>query len=296
MPEGLHDDTKKDEFVECYTDEQLDRVQSTYLKDKNLPNDTSIITVINQGDSCSMLNGGAAGIVDNINGLRIGTMYADSFTRKVILHEEGHVLGLSHAATASCKPSYDSESYVEMAKEDISKLIDNGCSVPETGGKARDMYSDQTTVMGGIPYDVRNADDYFSSVEMTKIVPEIAQNKDIDTENATYTISLRHHQLRTVSLTLPKEHPLRKIDPNIDTLSIGSVSVDGGTRSYETVQLIAHHDGQSYRLTETYPYVASLDKDKGPVEFYHDETLGIKVLLSPNQDGHGVNVTIEKIY
>lgn len=301
VPNGIYTNVKDKQSVECYTDEQIDRAQSAYLSAEGLPAETSMITVINQGDSCSMLPMAAVGIVDNVNNMRIGTMYADSFTRNVILHEEGHLLGLPHAAVAACEGSFKGASPTEKPGVDISKIIEKGCAVPLTshpvsGDIIPNMYSDETTVMGGIPYEVRNAEDHFSSVELTKLVPDIAQNINAGIENATYPISSRHGKTRTISVAIPEGHPLRQIDPNIDTLSVGMAYLINGNESTETVQLIAHHDQQSYQLKDAaYPYMPAADKDKGPIELYHDETLGMKILLSPNEDGRSVDVTIEKL-
>lgn len=293
-PEGLHTDSTAQQSVECFSDEQLDRAQSLYLKNESLPSATSLMTVINQGDSCSMLPNGAVAMVDNVNGLRIGTMYGAVLTDNVILHEVGHILGLSHAASLYCDDP-DARTVLEVAKTDIGKLVDNGCKIPSRDESGRpDVYSDRMTVMGGINSEiVDNFVERFSSIETTKLAPDIAKNQNVSTERASYDLSTRYEQLRTISFTLPAEHPLRQIDPDIDTLSIGVISANYDDAPTATVQVVAHHEHQSYRLSHAFPYIAGVDGDVGPVEVYHDETLGVKLIVSPGKNQSSVQVSVE---
>lgn len=295
-PDGLYTDGKSKQSIECYSDDQLDRAQTLYLSNNKLPLATSVMTVINQGDSCTMLSVGAAAMVDNINGMRIGTMYGDSLTDNVVLHETGHLLGLGHAASLYCDDPI-AKTVLEHTKTDIAKLIEYGCVIPtEKDSDKPNMYSDHMTVMGGIQSDSTDSFvDRFSSFETTQLAPRIAKNENIRPERATYILSTWYEKLRTISFTLPAEHPLRKIDPEIDTLSIGLIQTAFNNEPTATVQVIAHHDQQSYRLGYVLPYIAGYDDELGPVEIYHDETLGMKLIVSPGDNDQSVTVTVEPV-
>ncbi len=293
-PDGLYTNDTNHESVECYSDEQLDRVQTQYLKNSDLPAATSLATVINQGDSCVMLNAGAVGVVDYINGMPIGTQYGAVLTDNLVLHEVGHVLGLGHAASLNCD-SPNASSLLEQSAVDIGELIESGCVVPKRGETDKlDMYSDHATVMGGILAEsIDSYTERFNSNETTKLAPEVAKNKDISLEAATYELSTLYEETRAITLMLPADHPLRKIDPKIDKLTIGLMSQEFGGAPNATVQVIAHHEEQSYRLTHSFPYIAGYDDQLGPIEVYHDETLGVKAIIHPGSDPRSVKVAIE---
>lgn len=293
-PDGLYTNKNSQQSIECYTDEQLDRVQTQYLQNNELPAATSLMTVINQGESCSLLPISGAAMVDNVNGMRIGTMYVGVLTDNVILHEVGHLLGLSHAATLHCdNPSPNS--LLEDSKTDIGELVGYGCTIPKRPDSDQlDMYSDHSTVMGGILADSSDLlTERFNANETTKLVPDVAKNRDILPEPQTYELSTNYGKLRTVTLALPPEHPLRKIDARINKVSIGLMATKFGDTGHATVQVIAHHEEQSYRLTSAFPFIAGYDESLGPVEVYHDEMLGIRVVINKGKNERSVTVDVE---
>jgi hypothetical protein len=295
-PEGLYTNDQNKQSVECYSDEQLDRAQSLYLENSKLPAATSLMTVINQGDSCTMLSVGAAAMVDNVNGMRIGTMYGSALTENVVLHEVGHILGLGHAASLYCNDP-TTKTVLERGKTDIGKLVEYGCVIPKQDGSDKpNMYSDRMTVMGGILSEsVDQFTEHFNSTETTILAPDIAKNKDVLPERATYELSTYYEELRAISFALPADHPLRRIDPKIDTLSVGLASAAFNDKPNATIQVIAHYDDQSYRLGHVLPYISGYDSSLGSVEIYHDETLGVKVIIGPGKNNSSVKVTVEPI-
>jgi hypothetical protein len=98
-----------------------------------------------------------------------------------------------------------------------------------------------------------------------------------------------------VTFAIPPDHPLHSIDPTIDRLSIGVNRFDTLDRITPELHMIATGKSMTYELAYAFPYVLDYDKSTKNIELYHDEALGVKVLLNAGDDDQTVKVTVEPL-
>lgn len=137
--------------------------------------------------------------------------------------------------------------------------------------------------------------DRYNFVELNQLVPDVVRNRDIRPDAGEYVLSLKDHELHMVTLGIPAGHPLRSIDATIDKLSIGVNRFGVFNESTPAVRMIAVGKTMTYELAYTFPYKLEYDKTLENLELYHDETLGMRVLLNPGDDDQTVKVTVEPL-
>lgn len=288
--------TSAGETAPCYTDSQLEQARERYLAQKHAPA-SRVAVVINQGKTCHGATGDAAAWAYPATGT---TVYDVNFDHRVFLHEEGHLEGMGHAASITCRHIKElNMSMDEVSKIDIGELVSLGCDVQQRNKKGeKSMYSDTDTVMGGIPSIAEDAhDDLYSYIELNKLGPDIAKGETVLPSNGTYRLGRRAGETRFISLDLPAGHPLQKIDKDINKLSIGVVRKEAsGNLILTELRLIAGTtNGQTYSLDFAMPYMLPFDKDLKDTVMYVDKMLGIELIANSNGHAESIDVAVKRL-
>ena len=288
-----------DAIEECYGDKQLHKIRDDYITKEHLPDDSRVSIVLKDVASCYSKQAGAAAWADTGEKSRMA-VYDQVFDDNIFLHEEGHLSGLAHAAAIDCAVldvDYNNKTLREISEVDIKALIQYGCAPRkrlDNNNLKVDEYGSYQSVMGSYGRIDRESDRY-NFVELNQLVPDVVQNQWIGTTAGEYSISLKDHEVHMLTFAIGPGHPLRSIDPTIDRLSIGVDRLDSFQKITPEVHMIAVAKGMTYELAYAFPYALAYDQTRENLELYHDETLGVRVLLNPGDDDQTVKVTVEPL-
>lgn len=137
--------------------------------------------------------------------------------RNNVVHEIGHALGLSHFTTLDCVVKDPNEIYMPVM--DIAAFSPGAkCDVDRNEDGRINEYGNAASVMGRIAeenmYNVR----LFTTSDKNKLMPQKYKIKEIEPVEGEYKISLRPGALSGISLALPADHPLKRIDPTMNKI------------------------------------------------------------------------------
>jgi hypothetical protein len=298
-PAGTYQRPEDGIIEKCYSSKQLQDARAGYLADANQPDDSRVAIILKDELSCYSKERTAFAWADTNEQTKM-TVYDRGFDENIVMHEEGHIDGLNHATAIDCFDSNaerNSESMQTISKVDIYDLIAQGCTQRKRIDGSNlivDEYGSYISTMGSFRSIVPENDRY-NFVELNQLVPDVVRNRDIRPDAGEYALSLKDRELHMVTLDIDAGHPLRSIDATIDKLSIGVNRFGVFDESTPAVRMIAVGKTMTYELAYTFPYKLEYDKTLKNLELYHDETLGMRVLLNPGADDETVNVTIDPI-
>jgi hypothetical protein len=298
-PTGTYQQPETGLTEKCYSSKQLQDARTDYLLDANQPDDSRVAIVLKDELSCSSKQGGAVAWADTNEKTKM-TVYDRGFDENIVMHEEGHIDGLNHATAIDCFDSNterNSESMQSISKVDIYDLIAQGCTQRKRldgNNLVLDDYGSYISTMGSFK-SIAPENDRYNFVELNQLVPDVVRDRAIGPDAGEYALSLKDRELHMVTLDIPLGHPLRSIDATIDKLSIGVNRFGVFDESTPAVRMIAVGKTMTYELAYTFPYKLEYDKTLENLELYHDETLGIRVLLNPGADDSTANVTIDPL-
>lgn len=283
----------------CYSSKQLQQARADYLAAQHLPDDSRVSIVLKDALSCYSMEKGAVAWADVNSNTRMA-VYDAGFDDNIFLHEEGHLSGLGHAAAIDCSAlgaEYNKQSRRQISKADIKDLIELGCTARKTldnNDLKIDEYSSNASTMGSY-HGIDRESDRYNFVELNRLTPDLVKDQPIGTDAGEYAISLKDHEVHMVTFTIAPDHPLRSIDPTIDRLSIGVNRLETLDTITPAIHIIAVGKSMTYELAYAFPYVLNYDKSTKDIELYHDETLGVKVLLNGGDDDQTVKVTVKPL-
>lgn len=298
-PAGTYQRPADGLIEKCYSSKQLQDARAGYLADANQPDDSRVAIILKDELSCYSKERTAFAWADTNEKTKM-TVYDRGFDENIVMHEEGHIDGLNHAAAIECFDSNaerNSESMRNISKVDIYNLITQLCKPRKRldgNNLILDEYGSYISTMGSFKSIIPENDRY-NFVELNQLVPDVVRNQAIGPDAAEYALSLKDRDLHMVTLDIPAGHPLRSIDATIDKLSIGVNRFGVFDESTPAVRMIAVGKTMTYELAYTFPYKLAYDKTLKNLELYHDETLSVRVLLNPGADDKTVNVTIDPL-
>ena len=298
-PTSTYQHTESENAEQCYSSKQLQQARADYLAGQHLPEDSRVSIVLKDAMSCYSKEAGAAAWADVNKETRMA-VYDYGFDDNIFLHEEGHLSGLGHAAAIDCSAlgdEYNQQSQRQLSKADIKDLIELGCAPRkrlDNNDLKTDEYGSRASAMGSYRH-IDLMSDRYNFVELNQLMPDVVRDLQIGTETGEYSISLKDHEVHMVTFAIDSDHPLRSIDSTIDKLSIGVNRLDTLDRVTPEIHMIASSKNMTYELAYAFPYVLDFDKSRKDIELYHDETLGVRVLLNPGADDQTVKVTVEPL-
>jgi hypothetical protein len=208
--------------------------------------------------------------------------YKSRLSFGTINHEMGHVLGLPHH-TEIRQTQKGMKPYVFNEQEIGERLNNPNFDVARRPSGGIDEYAATTSVMGnsgGGP-----ATEIYHPLELAKIVDDV-HVPIIGTEPAEYSISVRGKGNRGLKLPLPGSHPLRKVDADMESVSVSTMSFaspGGGEIDQLRVAITAESPHMLYDIYALpRPHLCLREdlcgensKEWKPV--YRDRTLGVEI-------------------
>src|SRR5690606_17482360 len=181
------------------------------------------------------------------------------YSKNTIIHEQSHVVGLSHEAIFDCT-YFDIENKRRDEQpavfDDIKDQVDRGCG-PR---KHRDGKVDKTSSPYSTMGHVHSTEHYergsvYPYIELNKLAPKRFNIERVNPEvRAKYELSMESDGIVGVAIPLPDSHPLSTVDKGIKEISFGLVpdvyateDKPGMPPSY-IVMPMAYGDGQTYLL------------------------------------------------
>ena len=296
--------TDKGTREKYYSDKQLEGIADKYRRE--LSRQSIIMTVVN-----------SAGIERfDVGGLAVSYGTKDcppwiiiSTGRKkpgggTYGHELGHVLGpkglgygLGHERVMNCQLEDTNGNPTQLyAIDTIQNLINSGCGLVKKNDDAVNVYASPRSVMG-------NSDVYREGIPEGRPIyspPNIAfldprrQVICIEPEPGTYPLSYEPDKLFGVEIMLPKDHALKQILPDTDTLFFGPIvqSVKDENTPFEsadaqkTIGVFATwNDGRETALLDISLFRDIIPGDNSENVIYADEQLNIVVVSGYGNEG-----------
>ena len=301
--------TDKGTREKYYSDKQLEGIADKYRRE--LSRQSIIMTVVN-----------SAGIERfDVGGLAVSYGTKDcppwiiiSTGRKkpgggTYGHELGHVLGpkglgygLGHERVMNCQLEDTNGNPTQLyAIDTIQNLINSGCGLVKKNDDAVNVYASPRSVMG-------NSDVYREGIPEGRPIyspPNIAfldprrQVICIEPEPGTYPLSYEPGKLFGVEIILPKDHALKKILPDADTLFFGPIvqSVKDENTPFESTDaqktigvFTTWNDGRETALLDISLFRDIIPGDKTKNVIYADEQLNIVVVSGYGDEGEYMRI------
>lgn len=200
----------------CYDGKALQKV------DAKVPGD-GVLILLDEAPGCTEFpaKNGARAIAWAYGGTKTAVFgYKSELSSGTINHELGHLLGLPHHTEIRQAPK-GSMPYVFTQQEIGERLDHTDFDVARHADGSIYEYAATTSVMGnsrGV-----HATEIYHPLELAKIVDDVHVPL-IGTHPAEYAISVRGKGNRGLKIALPREHPLRKIDTDMDAVSVSTIS------------------------------------------------------------------------
>lgn len=301
--------TDKGTREKYYSDKQLEGIADKYRRE--LSRQSIIMTVVN-----------SAGIERfDVGGLAVSYGTKDcppwiiiSTGRKkpgggTYGHELGHVLGpkglgygLGHERVMNCQLEDTNGNPTQLyAIDTIQNLINSGCGLVKKNDDAVNVYASPRSVMGnsgvyreGIP----EGRPIYSPPNIAFLDPR-RQVIRIEPESGTYPLSYGFSKLFGVELPLPRDHALKKILPDADTLFFGPIvqSVKDENTPFEstdarkTISVFATwNDGRETALLDISLFRDIIPGDSSENVIYADEQLNIVVVSGYGDEGEYMRI------
>ena len=301
--------TDKGTREKYYSDKQLEGIADKYRRE--LSRQSIIMTVVN-----------SAGIERfDVGGLAVSYGTKDcppwiiiSTGRKkpgggTYGHELGHVLGpkglgygLGHERVMNCQLEDTNGNPTQLyAIDTIQNLINSGCGLVKKNDDAVNVYASPRSVMG-------NSDVYREGIPEGRPIyspPNIAfldprrQVICIEPEPGTYPLSYEPGKLFGVEIILPKDHALKKILPDADTLFFGPIvqSVKDENTPFESTDaqktigvFTTWNDGRETALLDISLFRDIIPGDSSENVIYADEQLNIVVVSGYGDEGEYMRI------
>lgn len=208
--------------------------------------------------------------------------YKSELTLGTANHELGHVLGLPHH-TEIRQTQKGGLPYVYTKQEIGERLNHPDFGVARRPDGSVDEYAATTSAMGNSG-NVKSTEIYHP-LELAKIVDDVHVPL-IGAEPAEYSISIRGKGNRGLKLSLPSGHPLRKIDADMEAVSISTMSYassGGGEVDQLRVAITAESPHMLYDIYALpRPYLCLQEElcgknSKEWATVYKDKALGVEI-------------------
>ena len=227
----------------------------------------------------------------------------------VYAHEIGHLLsprglgkGLGHERVMNCRLEDANGHPTQLyAVDTIQNLISSGCGLIKNYDNTVDQYASPRSVMG-------NSEAYkeagpegrpiYSPANIAFLDPR-RQVIRIEPESGTYPLSYGFSKLFGVELPLPRDHALKKILPDADTLFFGPIvqSVKDENTPFEstdarkTISVFATwNDGRETALLDISLFRDIIPGDSSENVIYADEQLNIVVVSGYGDEGEYMRI------
>lgn len=284
------------EGVPCYTDKDLKKV------DKAVEGD-GVMVLLDETPACLEIkppstvqpsawaySGTKTVVFGNRAPLQLGT----------ILHEAGHVADLSHHTVIGESRDDDGEKFIFSAKPLDKRLQDAAFDVARLESGAVDEYAASTSVMGNTV--APGMAEVFHPVELAKMTDSVSV-PTVEAHEATYVVKARGSSLRGVQFELPPDHPLKRIDDAMATVSIATVphiTPGAGQINQINIAVTAESPTMLYDIYALPPVSFCVQDDacesgqKGWATVFKDEALGIEVRAA-KRDSDLIDLRVETI-
>ena len=299
--------TKQGTTEAYYSDGQLERIADKY-HDKL--GKTSIVMLV---VDCAGIENDSVGGQAIYNGeefypwTRIPAV--NKFASGVYAHEIGHLLsprglgeGLGHERVMNCQLEDANGHPTQLyAVDTIQNLISSGCGLIKNYDNTVDQYASPRSVMGNSGAYKEEGPEWrpiYSPANIAFLDPRRRVIR-IEPESGTYPLSYEPSKLFGVEIILPKDHVLKKILPDADTLFFGPIvqSVKDENTPFEsadaqkTIGVFATwNDGRETALLDISLFRDIIPGDKTKNVIYADEQLNIVVVSGYGDEGEYMRI------
>ena len=265
----------------CYDGEELGKI------DAKVPGD-GVLILLDETPGCIEFpneDDGRSAVAWAYGGTKTAVFgYKNELSSGTINHEIGHILGFPHH-TEIRQTRKGGMPYVFTKQEIGERLNHPDFDVARRPDGSVNEYAATTSVMGG---GHGSATEMYHPLELAEIVDDVHVPL-IGTEPAEYSISVHDKGNRGLKLSLPRNHPLRKIDADMEAISVSTMSFaspGGGEVDQLRISIAAQSPHMIYdiyamsapRLCLREDLCGENSKEWEPV--YRDRTLGVEIQVA----------------
>lgn len=299
--------TKQGTTEAYYSDDQLERIVDDY---NDRLGKTSIVMLVVDCAGIENDNVGGQAIYDGEGfypWIRIPAV--NKFASGVYAHEIGHLLsprglgeGLGHERVMNCHLEDANGNPTQLyAIDTIQNLILRGCGLINNHDGTVDQYASPRSVMGNsgaYKEETPEGLPIYSPPNIAFLDPRRRVIR-IEPEPGTYPLSYEPGKLFGVEIILPKDHALKKILPDADTLFFGPIvqSVKDENTPFEsadarkTIGVFATwNDGRETALLDISLFRDIIPGDSSENVIYADEQLNIVVVSGYGDEGEYMRI------
>lgn len=326
LPDTRDDsDPRKSKQVRCYTGNQLKKIEFDASLRQRVKLGTIATTAIVLQNT-PMCNVGVSAVKTSTFDGRPVTFYnpgvydksnrhARRLSASVVAHEMGHTWGLSHTTDIDCMVrKFDENGYSIVGTQKdyfhfypVDTLIKKCGPLLDERSNERFEYGSFSTVMSA---RTELSPGPYSIDDLAKIDPKDYVLESRENIYGVYRLSSKPGEVHGIKLMVPDTHPLKKVDPTIDHITIGlQIEYWMSNAAYEaqdygreglgwSIQTFAGARFQTYRIVTNKLQARLVEGNKEyiakPDVVYYDKTLNIAVIQKQDDKGK-VYLTVKRV-